>query len=229
MLSDALCVPFSLYLHAMNYIQDAIQRTVSLKDSQNQPSETNSSRRTPPLSNSPSMQPSPNSTSPSSYFMDQMDSLVEGLSQRFDQLMGRAENCQKWIRSDATYPVPEPFIYQAALDLGQQASLEELLGNLAIACEHYWDAKLLMEGVLLSASEAADKRILQGYAKIFLDQFVICEKSKNSLLDYERVGVAKSYENKSSFSPGSASSIDSHVSGNSSTQGNTRNTSLNNL
>jgi hypothetical protein len=46
--------------------------------------------------------------------------------------MGRAESCQKWIRADATYPVPEPYIYQAALKLGQEAAVEELLGNLGV-------------------------------------------------------------------------------------------------
>lgn len=79
------------------------------------------------------------------------------------------------------------------------------------ACTHYWDAKLLVECVLLSASEPADKRVLQGYAKMFLDQFVVCEKS-STLLDYSHGGVSiggRSFEHKS---PGSYSSFDSQVS-----------------
>lgn len=134
MLSDALCIPFSFYLHSMNYIQDAIQRTVALKMQQLQDAGVSNSggrNRQSPLASSPgSHMTTP--AHPSSQFLGQLDSLVAGLSQRFDQLMGRAESCQKWIRADATYPVPEPFIYQTALKLGQEAAVEELLGNLSV-------------------------------------------------------------------------------------------------
>ena len=88
------------------------------------------------------------------------------------------------------------------------------------ACDHYWDAKLLVECVLLSASEAADRRVLQGYAKMFLDQFVLCEKS-GALLEYDRGGAGRSYEQKSVHSPGSNSSFDSHISTSSNTNQNT--------
>ena len=94
------------------------------------------------------------------------------------------------------------------------------------ACAHYWDAKLLVESVLLSASEAGDRRVLQGYAKMFLDQFVVCEKS-SALLEYDRGG--NSYEHKSLPSPGSNSSFESHVSMNSNNNTpnqNTRNSPL---
>jgi len=227
MLSDALCVPFSFYLHSMNYIQDAIQRTATLRQQQQSDAvslqDAGGHTRLSPKSSSPAGHQSANSPSPSSYFLGQLDSLVTGLTQRFDQLMSRAESCQKWIRSDATYPVPEPYIYQAALKLGQEAAVEELLGNLAVACTHYWDAKLLIECVLLSASEATDRRVLQGYAKMFLDQFAVCEKS-GELLDYDRSNIgtrAKGY----SHSPGSNSSFDSHMSINSN---NTNNNTPNN-
>lgn len=217
MLSDSLCVPFSFYLHSMNYIQDAIQRTATLRQQQQSDAlslqDAGGRQRLSPQSSSPSGQ-SAISPSPSSYFLGQLDSLVTGLTQRFDQLMNRAESCQKWIRSDANYPVPEPYIYQAALKLGQEAAVEELLGNLGVACTHYWEAKLLIECVLLSASEATDRRVLQGYAKMFLDQFAVCEKS-GELLDYDHnsnIGTrAKGY----SHSPGSNSSFDSHMSINS--------------
>jgi serine/threonine-protein kinase ULK/ATG1 len=139
MLSDALCVPFSFYLHSMNYIQDAIQRTATLKMQQQtdamslQDGGSGGGRnRHSPQASSPAGHLSSAPASPSSYFLGQLDSLVAGLSQRFDQLMGRAESCQKWIRADATYPVPEPYIYQAALKLGQEAAVEELLGNLGV-------------------------------------------------------------------------------------------------
>jgi hypothetical protein len=83
------------------------------------------------------------------------------------------------------------------------------------ACDYYWDAKLLVECVLLSASEAADRRVLQGYAKMFLDQFVVCEKS-SALLDYDRSSIGRSHERKGiGHSPGSNSSFDSHISMNS--------------
>lgn len=232
LLSEALCVPFSFYLHCMNYVQDAIQRTVSLKQQyQHQHQQTDSNMalhdNSPPSSSSP---PPPSS---SSYFLDQLDGLVSGLTQRFDQLMGRAEGCQRWIRADASPPPrPEPLIYQAALKMGQEAAVEELLGNLKLACAHYWDAKLLVECVLLSASEAGDRRVLQGYAKMFLDQFVVCEKS-SALLDYDRGGGGSySFEHKSQSlppSPGSNSSFESHVSMNSNNNTpnqNTRNSPL---
>lgn len=214
MLSEALCVPFAFYLHAMNYIQDAIQRTVYLKMQQQQ-LQTDSNQQHQVDSDHHLSVPS----APSSHFLTQLDGLVAGLTQRFDQLMARAEGCQRWIRSDASPPpMAEPLIYQAALKLGQEAAVEELLGNLKLACDHYWDAKLLVECVLLSASEAGDRRVLQGYAKMFLDQFVLCEKS-NALLKYDDPGKGRhsigksvgSYEKKSSVahSPGSNSSFES--------------------
>ena len=86
-----------------------------------------------------------------------------------------------------------------------------------------------MECVLLTASEASDRRVLQGYSKMFSDQFVVCEKS-NALLDYDRNLVGKSYEYKSANSPGSNSSFDSHMSMNSNatpTQNNLKGNSLN--
>jgi hypothetical protein len=97
------------------------------------------------------------------------------------------------------------------------------------ACDHYWDAKLLVECVLLSASEAADRRVLQGYAKMFLDQFVVCEKSCASLeYDHSSGGIGRSYEHKSAVqSPGSNSSFDSHVSMHSNTIQNANNPLIN--
>lgn len=64
--------------------------------------------------------------------------------------------------------------------------------------------------MLLSATEATDRRVLQGYAKMFLDQFVVCEKS-SEMLDYDRNGIGK----VKGYSPGSNSSFDSHMSMNS--------------
>ena len=129
MLSDALCLPFSLYLHSMNYIQDAIQRTEALKKVQFRPNTEPivSLSETPPGVGEKNIP-----LSPSSYFLKQIEGLIVGLTNRFNQLMSRAEGCQKWIRTDATYPVPEPLIYQAALKLGQEAAVQELLGNLKV-------------------------------------------------------------------------------------------------
>lgn len=186
--STDLTVPFSFYLHAMSYIQDAMQRTVALKTMLTESKRDSNVK-----------------------FCHQLDALVDGLRERFDQLMARAEGCQRWIRSDATFPIPEPIIYEAALKLGQEAAVEELLGNLKVACDHYLDAKLLVECVLLSASEAADRRVLQGYAKMFFDQFTLCKES-STLLEYDgKTAAGKSADHKS-FSPGSNCSVDSQSS-----------------
>ena len=52
------------------------------------------------------------------------------------------------------------------------------------ACEKYVSARLLIECVLLTASDPADRRLLQGFAQMFADQFTRCEQSKNMLLEF---------------------------------------------
>ena len=56
---------------------------------------------------------------------------MQSLAKRFDQLLKRADSCKKWLSDDDAVPVPEPIIYNAALAMGQEASVEELLGNLS--------------------------------------------------------------------------------------------------
>lgn len=68
--------------------------------------------------------------------------------------------------------------------------------------------------MLLSASEAADRRVLQGYAKMFLDQFSVCQKAIE-LLDYDRGSLGRGSFDHKGFSPGSNSSFESHASINS--------------
>ena len=69
------------------------------------------------------------------------------------------------------------------------------------ACEKYAAAKLLVESVLVTASEPSDKRVLQGFARMFADQFTQCEKAKTSLLEYGEAKVG---------SPASTSSVESY-------------------
>mmetsp|Transcript_2785 Transcript_2785/g.4197 ORF Transcript_2785/g.4197 Transcript_2785/m.4197 type:complete len:808 (-) Transcript_2785:541-2964(-) len=103
-ISELLSAPFSLYLHALGFVQDTLKRTAAMRQS---------------IAGEASLRA-------------QMDTLLEGLAKRFDQLLSRAESCKKYINPDDGVPVPEPLIYHAALRLGQEASVEELLGNLTM-------------------------------------------------------------------------------------------------
>jgi hypothetical protein len=121
-LSEQLVPAFAVYLHAVGFVQDTIQRTIAAAKSIHKDS---------PL-------------------QGQIDSLLEvcmsynmyclllmvyemqSLAKRFDQLLKRADSCKKWLSDDdMAVPVPEPIIYNAALAMGQEASVEELLGNLS--------------------------------------------------------------------------------------------------
>ena len=52
------------------------------------------------------------------------------------------------------------------------------------ACEKYMSAKLLVECVLLTASDPTDRRLLQRYAQMFADQITLCEQSKSAFLKF---------------------------------------------
>mmetsp|Transcript_12369 Transcript_12369/g.18759 ORF Transcript_12369/g.18759 Transcript_12369/m.18759 type:complete len:905 (+) Transcript_12369:100-2814(+) len=173
--SELLAAPFSLYLHALGFVQDTLKRTAAIRQF----------------------------IPPQSSFRPQIDTLFEGLTKRFDQLLHRAESCRKFINPDDGVPVPEPLIYEAALRLGLEASVEELLGNLTTACERYNTAQLLIECVLMTASDPSDRRVLQGFAQMFSDQYSQCEKSK--------IALSNDSEQKA-HSPGSASSVESSMS-----------------
>mmetsp|Transcript_2785 Transcript_2785/g.4199 ORF Transcript_2785/g.4199 Transcript_2785/m.4199 type:complete len:95 (-) Transcript_2785:241-525(-) len=68
------------------------------------------------------------------------------------------------------------------------------------ACERYSKARLLIECVLMTASDPSDRRVLQGFAQMFSDQYNQCEKSK----------VALAYDSgQKAQSPVSASSLES--------------------
>lgn len=124
-LSEQLVPAFAVYLHAVGFMQDTIQRTLAAGKS---------------IHNDSSLQ-------------GQIDSLLEviklflvvtlstvmtichylqqSLAKRFDQLLKRADSCKKWLSEEDVVPIPEPIIYKAALAMGQEASVEELLGNLS--------------------------------------------------------------------------------------------------
>ena len=68
----------------------------------------------------------------------------------------------------------EPLVYRAALELARNASVDELLGNLQKACDDYTAARLLVEGVMMTATDAGDRATLQQFAKTFGDQAASC-------------------------------------------------------
>jgi hypothetical protein len=51
---------------------------------------------------------------------------------RFDQILIRTENCKKYVTNDDKFSVVENVMYHAALALGQEGSVEELLGNFKV-------------------------------------------------------------------------------------------------
>jgi hypothetical protein len=74
------------------------------------------------------------------------------------------------------------------------------------ACEKYAAAKLLVECVMMTASEPSDKRVLQGFAQMFADQYSQCEKSRAGLLEYGEGAVGSQQQH--AFLPTSTSSPD---------------------
>jgi hypothetical protein len=76
------------------------------------------------------------------------------------------------------------------------------------ACEKYAAAKLLVECVMMTASEPSDKRVLQGFAQMFADQYSQCEKSRAGLLEYGEGALGSQQQQQHAFSPTSTSSLD---------------------
>lgn len=93
---------FSLYLYVMTMLRDLIQHSASLRKN----------------------------LSDHLGFGHYIDTLCEGLSKRFDMVLTRADNCRKWVTETESLPVAQNILYEAALQLGQEASVQELLGNL---------------------------------------------------------------------------------------------------
>lgn len=106
------------------------------------------------------------------------------------QLIARAESCQKHIdamvnpdsgfSSSSTtnkymMPQAEPIMIQAALKQETDAGLEELLGNLTLASKLYQSANELVEGVALTANPE-DQRKLQVYSNSLMEKHNACKK-----------------------------------------------------
>lgn len=53
------------------------------------------------------------------------------MTKRFEQILRRAENCKKYLIPNQTIPIPELLLYQRAINISQNGSLDELLGNFA--------------------------------------------------------------------------------------------------
>ena len=77
------------------------------------------------------------------------------------------------------------------------------------ACDHYKNAKLLIESVLITASDPSDRRVLTGFAQMFAEQFAVAEHSKSVLDGTEAMYIAK--ENPDRMSSGSSGIASSRV------------------
>lgn len=152
---------FSLYLYVMTMLRDLIQHSASLRKN----------------------------LSDHLGFGHYIDTLCEGLSKRFDMVLTRADNCRKWIKETESLPVAQHILYEAALQLGQEASVQELLGNLKNACELYKNAKSLVESVLITASDPSDRRVLSGFAQMFAEQFAVADHARSVLEGTEAMYV----------------------------------------
>jgi hypothetical protein len=53
--------------------------------------------------------------------------------------------------------------------------------SLSRASERYQAAKLLIDCVLMTASESSDRKVLQQFIQLFSDQISLCEESKSML------------------------------------------------
>jgi hypothetical protein len=120
-----------------------------------------------------------------------MISFIQGLLFRFKALMERAEACQQKLSSlqnhykenetkfdySETLPPPEPIVYYAAIELAREASVNEMLGNLKIACKDYENARLLMESVMFAADASEDREVLKRYVEMFAAQYETCKQA----------------------------------------------------
>jgi hypothetical protein len=50
------------------------------------------------------------------------------------------------------------------------------------ACEHYCTALLLVEGIMLTASDPADKKVLRSYADAYKSQYCACQQRSSQLM-----------------------------------------------
>lgn len=111
---------------------------------------------------------------------------------RFKALIERAEACQEKLSSlyhhhhkDAetkvdysdALPPAEPIVYYAAIELARKASVDEMLGNLKVACKDYANARLLMESVLLVTDASEDRKVLKRYVEMFTGQHETCKRA----------------------------------------------------
>jgi hypothetical protein len=107
-----------------------------------------------------------------------MNKLKTSMMLLFDQLLKRAELCHERLAAlsvSFALPVAEPIMYKAAMQLARDASVEELLGNLSRASNHYNSAKLLIESIMMTANDPIDKRILQQFSQTFNEQQNVCD------------------------------------------------------
>lgn len=142
---------FSLYIHSMNQLRRLVDKMKEFRKHQDH-----------------------------ARMRDFIDKVISGLTIRLGQLYERAEKCKEYIRLDLSYPIAESVIYDAALKFGQNASVEELLGNMEKAGKLYKSARLLIESVLVTTSDAQDKQLLESYAQRFGEHQNKCEQAQKN-------------------------------------------------
>jgi hypothetical protein len=141
----------SLYIHTINLLKDTVMATISMFQS---------------LGRSAIHQPT---------FMQLQEKLVV----LYDQLLDRIKQSQqKLVMNTKVYTLtsPEPLMYKAAMQLAREANVEELLGNLIEAQKRYANAKLLIEAVMITATDPNDRRNLLFFAKEFSTCQTVCSQ-----------------------------------------------------
>lgn len=141
----------SLYIHTINLLKDTMMATVSMFQS---------------LGRSAIHQPT---------FVQIQEKLVV----LYDQLLDRIKHSQqKLVMNTKVYTLtsPEPLMYKAAMQLAREANVEELLGNLIEAQRRYANAKLLIEAVMITATDPNDRRNLLFFAKEFSTCQTVCSQ-----------------------------------------------------
>lgn len=91
----------------------------------------------------------------------------------------RVEQCcdrLSLVSTPCNFPKPELIMYHSAIKLAQQASIEELLGNLERAQNKYFNAQALINLILVKVQNNNDKRKLTNCLSLISNHYEICKE-----------------------------------------------------
>lgn len=109
------------------------------------------------------------------------------LSKYMEMLFLRVENCSNKLSNCSTscmLPAPELVMHKAAIKLAQEASVEELLGNLERARNNYSDARTLLQCILVNVQDEVDKSKLSHCLSVISNQWSIIKELQKPLSNY---------------------------------------------